>query len=40
MIFINGQLIVYDKLDENSEKKAHLFFAQIANAVKQSKGEA
>jgi len=39
MIWFQGQFIVYDKLDEHSEKKAHLFISTVTNAVKQSKGE-
>lgn len=37
MIFFQGQLMVYDKLDENTQQKAHLFLATITHAVKQSK---
>jgi len=39
MIWFQGQLIVFDKLDENSQQKAHIFIATITHAVKQSKGE-
>jgi len=39
MIWFQGQLIVYDKLDGDSEKKVHQFIANIAHVMKQSKGE-
>ena len=39
MIWYQGQLMVYDKLDEHTQQKAQIFIATIAHAVKQSKGE-